>query len=169
MQKGTLHRLALLGEQCCGTPMRRQSRDQRSRPPVRSPRTHRATHIPRHGTPCGRYVDWITTTPLMLYEMCHLGGADSATTMLVCGADLLMLSTGILSALLTGKAMHIWFTISCSFYVIMLAILHKEVANGTVLNQSPEIQVVPQTLHICSSLLPSFCSCPAPAGVVPPS
>ena len=35
--------------------------------------------------PLARYIDWIFTTPLMLYELCHLGGADFSTTLLIIG------------------------------------------------------------------------------------
>ena len=35
--------------------------------------------------PVARYIDWIFTAPLMLYELCHLGGAGCSTTLLIIG------------------------------------------------------------------------------------
>ena len=35
--------------------------------------------------PIARYIDWMTTTPLMLYEVCHLGGASTSTMMIIVG------------------------------------------------------------------------------------
>ena len=40
--------------------------------------------------PIARYIDWMTTTPLMLYEVCHLGGASTSTMMIIVGCDILM-------------------------------------------------------------------------------
>jgi len=48
--------------------------------------------------PLARYVDWVATTPLMLYELCHIGGADESTTLMVVGCDILMMVAGIFSA-----------------------------------------------------------------------
>ena len=68
---------------------------------------------------CTRYLDWIATTPIMLYEVCHLGGADFPTTMMVCGVDVLMISTGIVSAVIPlDRAKLPWFFMSCVFFAV---------------------------------------------------
>jgi bacteriorhodopsin len=36
--------------------------------------------------------------------------------------------------------MLLWFSIGCLFYVVMMAVLHGKVANGTVHNESDETQ-----------------------------
>ena len=47
-----------------------------------------------------RYLDWITTTPLMLYELCHIGHAPAYVTMMIIGCDIMTLSLGICSAVI---------------------------------------------------------------------
>ena len=94
--------------------------------------------------PIARYLDWILTTPLMLYELCHIGGADTATTMVVIVSDILMLATGIFAACLSRvdhtRLMLVWFSIGCVFYVVMVSVLHGKVATGTVHNESDDTQ-----------------------------
>lgn len=51
-------------------------------------------HKPNSG-----YIDWIATTPLMLFELCMIGGAEKHTTILIIGCDLMMLTGGIVSAM----------------------------------------------------------------------
>lgn len=74
--------------------------------------------------PLARYIDWIFTTPLMLYELCHLGGADFSTTLFIIGCDLLTLSFGLVSAFLDRRAssrrMLIWFISAGFFYILMV-------------------------------------------------
>ena len=53
--------------------------------------------------PIARYIDWIATTPLMLYELCHLGGANFSTTLFILGCDLITLCFGLVSAFLDRR------------------------------------------------------------------
>ena len=41
--------------------------------------------------PLVRYVDWAITIPIMLYQLCDLGGADAASTLLVISTFILFL------------------------------------------------------------------------------
>ena len=50
-----------------------------------------------------RSEDWIATTPLMLYELCTIGGAEKHTIIIVIGSDILMLVGGIVSAMIVPK------------------------------------------------------------------
>jgi len=94
--------------------------------------------------PIIRYIDWITTTPLMLFELCVVGGAEKHTAILVIGCDLLMLTGGIVSAMIVPKEKslqrNLWFGISVFFFVIMVTALQVDVANGTVLERPPDVQ-----------------------------
>lgn len=54
--------------------------------------------------PIIRYIDWIATTPLMLFELCMIGGAEKHTTIFIIGCDLMMLVGGIVSAMFVPKA-----------------------------------------------------------------
>jgi bacteriorhodopsin len=83
--------------------------------------------------PLPRYIDWITTTPLMLYELCHIAHASFGSTFMVILCDLLMLSTGIIEAMIPWKPhkgiKQIWFFMSCWFFVLMLLVIHFDVAS----------------------------------------
>jgi len=90
-----------------------------------------ASLTPVSGTlvPIARYIDWITTTPILMcprhprpsspapgshttpaphptpdppprYELSHLAHASTANTMMLVGSDILMIAAGILSACL---------------------------------------------------------------------
>jgi bacteriorhodopsin len=82
--------------------------------------------------PIARYIDWITTTPLMLYEVCHIAHAPASMTIMVIVCDLLMLATGLISAAVPWKpykAMKtVWFLFSCLFYILMVIVLQMDVA-----------------------------------------
>jgi bacteriorhodopsin len=81
--------------------------------------------------PVVRYIDWITTTPLMLYELCHIAHATTPMLIMVITSDLLMLATGIIAALIPWKThkhvKQVWFVASCCFYIILLVALHVDV------------------------------------------
>ncbi|CAK0800990.1 unnamed protein product [Prorocentrum cordatum] len=81
--------------------------------------------------PIARYVDWITTTPLMLYELCHIAHATTPMIIMVIMSDLLMLATGIIAALMPWKPYkhlkHVWFGFSCFFYIMLLVSLQVDV------------------------------------------
>ena len=106
--------------------------------------------------PLARYIDWIATTPLMLYELCHLGGADFSTTLFILGCDLITLSFGLVSAFLDRKGashrMLTWFVSAGFFYVLMMMALHGEVARGTALSQPEHIQHLFNQLTILTSI-----------------
>merc|ERR1712178_318883 len=52
-----------------------------------------------------RYIDWFFTTPLQLLDLCGLGLADSDTTNLMIGLDLLMIVSGTIGAFLSGDGL----------------------------------------------------------------
>jgi bacteriorhodopsin len=87
--------------------------------------------IKGHLVPLARYIDWITTTPLMLYELCHIAHATTPMLIMVIMSDLLMIATGIIAALVPWKThkgvKQYWFGASCSFYIILLVVLHVDV------------------------------------------
>eukprot|EP00913_Durusdinium_trenchii_P003706 g3430.t1 len=71
--------------------------------------------------PIIRYIDWIATTPLMLFELCMIGGAEKHTFFMVIGCDLMMLAGGIVSAMIVPKK-------------------KVDVANGTVKKRPADVQ-----------------------------
>ena len=85
------------------------------------------THIP-----FVRYVDWITTTPLMLYELCHIAHAESHVIVMVIGCDLITLSLGITSAVMDQEhhlgVKYTLFLVAVAFYIMMVCTLIQDVA-----------------------------------------
>jgi bacteriorhodopsin len=85
------------------------------------------THIPFI-----RYVDWITTTPLMLYELCHIAHAESHVIVMVLGCDLITLFLGISSAVMDQEkhfgVKYTLFLIAAGFYILMVCTLMTDVA-----------------------------------------
>lgn len=94
--------------------------------------------------PIIRYIDWVATTPLMLFELCMIGGAEKHTFFMVIGSDLMMLMGGIVSAVIVPKAKVglkiFWCGISLLFFGLMIAALQVGVANGTVKKRPPDVQ-----------------------------
>ena len=52
--------------------------------------------------------------------------------------------------------MAFWFAASCVFYIIMLYIINERIANGTVLEQSAEVQELFGYLKLLTSVVWSF-------------
>jgi bacteriorhodopsin len=78
-----------------------------------------------------RYTDWLFTTPLLLYDLALLAGADRNTITTLVGLDVLMIGTGAV-ATLTGTgtelvgaefARLIWWGVSTGFLLVLLYIL----------------------------------------------
>ena len=110
--------------------------------------------------PIARYIDWITTTPLLMYELGHLAHASTANTMMLVGSDILMIAAGILSACLDRqrqyRMMLFYFAVSCVFYVVMLCIINVRLANGTVLQQTDSVQELFGYLKVLTSTVWTF-------------
>lgn len=85
------------------------------------------THIP-----FVRYVDWITTTPLMLYELCHIAHAPVYAIVMIIGCDLMTLSLGITAAVIDQKkhlkVKYTLFLVAVGFYIMMVCTLIMDVA-----------------------------------------
>jgi bacteriorhodopsin len=92
----------------------------------------------------GRYIDWVFTTPLLLVGLIGVGmgavkdGGTEARTRTAwlgaaIGADVLMIVTGVLAALsINNGHKYVWFTISCVFFLIVLAIVWGPVRAAAV-------------------------------------
>jgi bacteriorhodopsin len=51
-----------------------------------------------------RYVDWIITTPLILYDLATLAGADRSQIIFVMGLDIMMIGLGFTGAFIIAAA-----------------------------------------------------------------
>jgi bacteriorhodopsin len=94
--------------------------------------------------PIVRYLDWLFTTPIMLYELCHIAHADQSTTVLIVGLDVIMLVCGICSAVADAKT-HFrvksqLFIFACVAFALMIYELRTKVARGSAQQQPEHIQ-----------------------------
>jgi len=96
--------------------------------------------------PIVRYIDWITTTPLMLFELCMIGGAEKHTTILVIGCNLIMHAAGIVSAMVVPKekvkVKYAWFVLAVWCFAMMVFTLHTDVSNGTVEDRPADVRAL---------------------------
>jgi len=69
-----------------------------------------------------RYVDWALTTPLLLLELCLLAGIDGAHTLMAILANVIMLLSGLFSAMSHhGTAQKWgWFSIAVVSYLVVI-------------------------------------------------
>jgi bacteriorhodopsin len=77
-----------------------------------------------------RYSDWLFTTPLLLYDLSLLAGADRNTMATLIGLDVLMIGTGAVATLAQGEGALplgarrlIWWGVSTGFLLVLLYIL----------------------------------------------
>lgn len=80
-----------------------------------------------------RYTDWILTTPLLLYDLALLAGADTEDISTLIGLDVMMIITGIVATLAVGPVSAIgfetdahrvlWWGVSTGFFVVLLVFL----------------------------------------------
>ena len=78
-----------------------------------------------------RYTDWLFTTPLLLYDLGLLAGADRNTIATLVGLDVLMIGTGAVATLTGGGsgvvgtegARLVWWGISTGFLLVLLYVL----------------------------------------------
>jgi len=79
-----------------------------------------------------RYTDWMFTTPLLLYDLALLAGADRNTIASLVGLDVAMIGTGALATLTGGTGADvlsieahrlIWWGVSTAFLLVLLYVL----------------------------------------------
>ncbi|GAB7092917.1 bacteriorhodopsin [Halolamina litorea] len=71
-----------------------------------------------------RYADWVFTTPLLLFDLALLAGANRNTLATLVGLDVFMIATGVVAALEPTPAYRIlWWGISTGALLALLYIL----------------------------------------------
>jgi bacteriorhodopsin len=100
-----------------------------------------------------RYTDWLFTTPLLLYDLGLLAGADRNTISTLVGLDVLMIATGLVATISTVGAVVgvvaqriIWWAISTAFLLVLLYILYGSLTDR-VSDLSPATQSTFRTLR----------------------
>lgn len=72
-----------------------------------------------------RYIDWILTTPLMLWDILALAGASSSEIMLTCGIDMLMIGFGVVGGATPGYKKWIFWVLACLCFMHVVGVLMK--------------------------------------------
>jgi bacteriorhodopsin len=90
-----------------------------------------------------RYTDWLFTTPLLLYDLALLAGADRNTITTLVGLDVLMIGTGAIATLATTPLLDealtnrlVWWGVSTGFLLVLLYFLFS--AFSEKLRELPE-------------------------------
>jgi len=61
-----------------------------------------------------RYIDWVFTTPLLLFELASLAGAGTTLTLLIIVLDVIMIITGLFGGLSVRRGpTWVWFGMGC--------------------------------------------------------
>jgi len=100
-----------------------------------------------------RYTDWLFTTPLLLYDLALLAGADRNTISSLVSLDILMIGTGVVATLSAGSGVLsagaerlIWWGISTAFLLVLLYFLFSSLT-GRVANLPNDTQSTFTTLR----------------------
>jgi bacteriorhodopsin len=82
-----------------------------------------------------RYTDWLFTTPLLLYDLALLAGADRNTIASLVSLDVLMIGTGVVATLSAGSGVLsagarrlVWWGISTGFLLVLLYFLFSSLS-----------------------------------------
>ncbi|MFT4963664.1 MAG: bacteriorhodopsin [Halobacteriales archaeon] len=71
-----------------------------------------------------RYTDWVFTTPLLLFDLALLAGANRNTIATLIGLDVFMIVTGVIAAFESTAAYRIvWWGISTGALLVLLYVL----------------------------------------------
>jgi bacteriorhodopsin len=73
----------------------------------------------------GRYVDWILTTPLMIWDILALAGAPADEIMLAVGVDILMIAFGLVGAQTPDQNKWFFFIIGMLCFGLVVMVLLK--------------------------------------------
>jgi bacteriorhodopsin len=72
----------------------------------------------------GRYIDWIVTTPLLLFDLALLAGADRNTIATLIGLDMYMIVTGLIASFAVDPTFRlVWWGVSTGAFLYILYIV----------------------------------------------
>lgn len=77
-----------------------------------------------------RYLDWLLTTPLIVYYLALVAGGDARTKAFVVAADAVMIATGYLATVTTGALSWLGFTVSSLAFLSLVYVLVKTLATA---------------------------------------
>jgi len=80
-----------------------------------------------------RYIDWLFTTPLMVWDLMELTGSDAMHIFTVVGLDVLMIVCGIVGSLLIDAPVKwVFFILGCIFFLLVCKELQAGMGKGAV-------------------------------------
>lgn len=72
----------------------------------------------------GRYIDWLVTTPLLLFDIALLAGADRNTIATLVGLDIYMIVTGLIASFAATEVYrYVWWAVSTGAFLYLLYIV----------------------------------------------
>merc|ERR1719204_1269355 len=73
-----------------------------------------------------RYIDWLLTTPLMLFDLLTIAGSSKDDIMFIVGVDLLMIAFGFVGAFVSPTTRAIFFILAilCFGFIVMTLLQH---------------------------------------------
>jgi len=78
-----------------------------------------------------RYIDWLFTTPLMVWDLMELTGSDAMSIFTVVGMDALMIVCGIIGSLLVEASVKwAFFVLGCVFFLFVCRELQAGLNKG---------------------------------------
>jgi len=78
-----------------------------------------------------RYIDWLFTTPLMVWDLMELTGSDAMSIFTVVGMDVLMIVCGIIGSLLVEASVKwAFFVLGCVFFLFVCRELQAGLNKG---------------------------------------
>jgi bacteriorhodopsin len=97
-----------------------------------------------------RYIDWMITTPLLLYVLTHVmiikGKERDRTVLSLVILDICMLLAGLISELSNGWLIYVWFMVSGGCYLAMLYIVIQKLLLTEERSSDPALRAI--ALHM---------------------
>jgi len=75
-----------------------------------------------------RYLDWLLTTPLIVYYLALVAGGDARTKAFVVAADAVMIATGYAATVTSGALSWLGFAVSSAAFLALVYVLVKTLA-----------------------------------------
>merc|ERR1712187_572558 len=87
-----------------------------------------------------RYIDWIFTTPLMVWDLMALVGSPGGNIFMVVGLDVLMIAAGMLGAMCERHHIRwVFFVLGCVFFICIVNELPQLMNKGAASQAAQEV------------------------------
>jgi len=87
-----------------------------------------------------RYIDWLFTTPLMIWDLMELVGAPGANIFMVVGLDVLMIVAGMLACMVERHGVRwVFFILGCVAFMFIVNELSQMMNKGAASQAAQEV------------------------------